>query len=101
MDLSGEINVNFEENEYENTVRDIAVLSREELKAIIDYLDDEAENLRHEEIQYIAINELKRRNKEREDQIQLLNQSLLASSKLGRILSLGKAFLRRYVELKY
>ena len=101
MDLSGEINVNFEENEYENTVRDIAVLSREELKAIIDYWEDEAQNLVHEEIQYLAITELKKRNQQREDQIKLLNQSLLASSKIGRWLSHGKEFLRRYVEINY
>ena len=101
MDISGEINVNLEENDYENTVRDIAALSREELKAIIDYWEDEAQNLVHEEIQHIAITELKKRNQQREDQIKLLNQSLLASSKIGRWLSHGKEFLRRYVEINY
>ena len=101
MDLSGEINVNFEENEYENTVKDIAALSREELKAIIDYWEDEAENLVHEEIRYIAITELKKRNQQREDQTKLLNQSLLASSNIGRWLSHGKGFLRRYIEINY
>ncbi len=93
--------MNLNENEYQKIIKDTAALYREELKAIIDYLDDEAENLRHEEIQYIAINELKRRNEEREDQINLLNQSLLSSSRIGRWLYLSKAFLRRYVEIKF
>ena len=101
MEIPEGLKVNLSENEYQKIVNDTAALSREELKAVIDYWEDENKNLVQEAIQNIAITELKRRNKEREDQIQLLNQSLLASSKLGRILSLGKAFLRRYVELKY
>tara|TARA_B100000965_G_scaffold125261_2_gene103961 strand:+ start:12514 stop:12810 length:297 start_codon:yes stop_codon:yes gene_type:complete len=96
-----EITVNLEENEYEKLVKDTAALSREELKAVIDYWEDEAENLLHEEIQYLAITELKKRNKEREEQIKFLNQSLLASSRTGRWLSHAKSFLRRYVEIKY
>tara|TARA_B100001250_G_C19123389_1_gene496323 strand:+ start:70 stop:375 length:306 start_codon:yes stop_codon:yes gene_type:complete len=100
MELSEEIKVYLDENEYKKIVNDTAALSREELKAVIDYWEDEAKNLVQELIQNIAITELKKRNKEREDQIKLLNQSLLASSKIGRMRSNAKAFLRRYIDVK-
>ena len=44
-----------EQNEYEIIVKNTDALSREELKAVIDYWEDEAENSLHEQIQYIAV----------------------------------------------
>ena len=58
MELSEEIKVYLDENEYKKIVNDTAALSREELKAVIDYWEDEAKNLVQELIQNIAITEL-------------------------------------------
>ena len=81
-------------------VKDTEALSREELKAVIDYWEDEAENSIHEQIQSIAVAELNKRNIERNSQIKLLNRSLMASSRNGRWRSAAKAFLTRFVEIK-
>ena len=59
--------------------KDTEALSREELKAVIDYWKDEAENSIHKEIQAIAVAELNKRNIARNSQIKLLNRSLIAS----------------------
>ena len=72
-----------EKDEYDQIIKDIEALSREELKATIDYWEDEAENLVHEEIQHVAMIELTKRNNVREDQINLLNHSLLVTPKIG------------------
>ena len=88
-----------DQNEYEIVVKDTESLSREELKALIDYWEDEAENSTQKQIQYIAIAELKRRNTERDSQIKLLNKSLLASSRIGRWKSTWTAILSKFVEL--
>ena len=58
--------------------KDTEALSREELKAVIDYWEDEAENSIHEQIQSIAVAELNKRNTVRNSQIKLLNRSLMA-----------------------
>ena len=71
--------VSLEQNQYDMIVKDTEVLSREELKAVIDYWEDEAQNSFHEQIQSIAIAELKRRNTARDSQIKLLNKSLFLS----------------------
>ena len=73
--------VHLERKEYEIIVKETEALSREELKAVIDYWEDEAENFAHEQIQSIAIAELKKRNNARNSQIKLLTKSLLASSR--------------------
>ena len=73
-----------EQNEYEMIVKDTEALSREELKAVIDYWEDEAENSIHEQIQSIAVAELNKRNTARNSQIKLLNRSLMSSSRIGR-----------------
>ncbi len=78
-------------------LKDTEALSREELKAVIDYWEERAENSVHERIQSIAITELKKRNTARNSQIKLLNRSLMASSRIGRWRSAAKAFLVRFV----
>ena len=80
--------------------KDTEALSREELKAVIGYREDEAQNSVHEEIQSIAVAKLKTRIITRNSQIKLLNRSLLASSRIGRWRSSGKAFLTRFAEIK-
>ena len=75
--------MHIEKNEYDQIIKDIEALPREELKATIDYWEDEAPNLAHEEIQHIAMIELTKRKKEREDQINLLNHSLLVTPTIG------------------
>tara|TARA_B100000965_G_C19157121_1_gene568665 strand:- start:107 stop:334 length:228 start_codon:yes stop_codon:yes gene_type:complete len=75
--------VHIEKNEYDQIIKYTEALSREELKATIDYWEDEAKNLVHEEIQHIAMIELTKRNNERDDQINSLNQSLLVTTKIG------------------
>ena len=75
--------------------KDTEALSREELKAVIDYWEDEAENSIHEQIQSIAVAELNKRNTARNSQIKLLNRSLIASSRIGRWRSAAKAFARK------
>jgi len=92
--------VSLEQNEYEMIVKDTQALSREELKAVIDYWEDEAENSMHEQIQSIAVAELNKRNTARNSQTKLLNRSLMASSRIGRWRSAAKAFLTRFVEIK-
>ena len=98
--IQSEIKVCLEQNEYEMIVKDTEALSREELKAVIDYWEDEAENSIHEQIQSIAVAELNKRNTARNSQIKLLNRSLMASSRIGRWRSAAKAFLTRFVEIK-
>tara|TARA_B100000965_G_scaffold266906_1_gene225578 strand:- start:46 stop:246 length:201 start_codon:yes stop_codon:yes gene_type:complete len=61
--------------------KDTEALSREELKAVIDYWEDEAENSIHEKIKSIAVAELNKRNIARNFQIKLLNRSLMSSSR--------------------
>ena len=64
-----------DQNEYEIVVKETEVLSREELKAVIDYWEDESKNWAHKQIQSIAIAELKKRNTARTAQIKPLNKS--------------------------
>ena len=71
-------------NDYEMVTKDMQALPREELKAFIDYWEDEAENSAHKKIQSIAISELKKRNINRAYQIKLLNKSFLASTRFER-----------------
>ena len=92
--------MSFEQDEYEMMVKDTESLSREELKAVIDYWGDEPESPAQKKIQLIAIEELKRRNSERAYRIKLLNKSLSASSIIGRWISSVKAIVCKFVEIK-
>ena len=89
-----------EEDSYEMIVSEYRSMDREELKANIDYWEEEAEWSHQLQILDIAKKELERRNKEREEQIELLTKSLSSSSRLGRWISSGKAVIRNFVELK-
>ena len=89
-----------EEESFEMVLSEYRSMDREELKANIDYWEEEAEWSDQLHILDIAKQELERRNKEREEQIELLTKSLSSSSRLGRWISSGKAVLRKFVELK-
>ena len=89
-----------EEDSYEMIVSEYRSMDREELKANIDYWEEEAEWSHQLQILDIARQELERRNKERQEQIDLLTKSLSSSSRLGRWISSGKAVIRNFVELK-
>ena len=89
-----------EEDSYEMIVSEYRSMDREELKANIDYWEEEAEWSHQLQILDIARQELERRNKERQEQIELLTKSLSSSSRLGRWISSGKAVIRNFVELK-
>ena len=89
-----------EEDSYEIVVNKYRSMDREELKANIDYWEEESECSHQLQILDIAKQELERRNKEREEQIELLTKSLSSSSRLGRWISSGKAVIFKFVELK-
>ena len=89
-----------EEDSYEMFFNEYRNMDREDLKAIIDYWEEAAEWSHQLQILDIAKQELERRNKEREEQIELLTKSLSSSSRLGRWISSGKAVIRKFVELK-
>ena len=89
-----------EEESFVMVLGEYRSMDREELKANIDYWEETAEWSHQLQILDIAKQELERRNKEREEKIELLTKSLSSSSRLGRWLSSGKAVLRKFVELK-
>ena len=89
-----------EQDDHEMLLREYRSMDREELKANIDYWEEEAELSHQLQILYIARQELERRNKERQEQIDLLTKSLSSSSRLGRWISSGRAVIRKIVELK-
>ena len=81
-----------EPEDHEMLIRQYRSLDREELKAVVDYWEEEAEWSYQLQILDIAKQELEQRKKVREYQIKLLNKSLSASSLLGRWISNGKTF---------
>ena len=90
-----------EQEDHEILIKEYRSMDREELKASIDYWEEEAELSHQLQILDIAKEELERRNKERQEQIELLTKSLSSSSRFGRWISSGKAVIRRFVELNY
>tara|TARA_B100000579_G_C22160832_1_gene545142 strand:- start:95 stop:376 length:282 start_codon:yes stop_codon:yes gene_type:complete len=90
-----------EQEDHEILIKEYRSMDREELKASIDYWEEEAEWSHQLQILDIAKEELERRNKERQEQIELLTKSLSSSSRFGRWISSGKAVIRRFVELNY
>ena len=89
-----------ESEDHEMLVKELRGMDREELKANIDYWEDEAVWLHQLQMLDMVKHELNQRDKERQEQIELLTKSLSSSSRLGRWISSGKAVLRKFVELK-
>tara|TARA_B100000427_G_C15136229_1_gene432382 strand:- start:191 stop:469 length:279 start_codon:yes stop_codon:yes gene_type:complete len=89
-----------ESEDHEMLVKELRGMDREELKATIDYWEDEAVWSHQLQMLDMVKQELNQRDKERQEQIELLTKSLSSSSRLGRLLSSGKAVLRKFVELK-
>ena len=92
--------MSLESEDHEMLVKEFRVMDREELKATIDYWEDEAVWSHQLQMLDMVKHELNQRDKERQEEIELLTKSLSSSSRLGRWLSSGKAVLRKFVELK-
>ena len=88
-----------EEEDHEMLVKEFRGMEREELKATIDYWEDEAVWSHQLQMLDIVKQELNQRDKERQEQIELLTKSLSSSSRFGRWISSGKAIIRKLVEL--
>ena len=89
-----------ESEDHEMLVKEFRGMDREELKATIDYWEDEAVWSHQLQMLDIVKQELNQRDKERQEQIELLTKSLSSSSRFGRWVSSGKAIIRKLVELK-
>ncbi len=89
-----------ESEEHEMLVKECRGMDREELKATIDYWEEEAVWSHQLQMLDIVKEELEQRNKERQEQIELLTKSLSSSSRVGRLISNGKAIIRKFLELK-
>ena len=92
--------MSLESEDHEMLVKEFRCMDREELKATIDYWEDEAVWSHQLKMLDIVKQELNQRDKERQEQIELLTKSLSSSSRFGRWVSSGKAVLRKFMELK-
>ena len=92
--------MSLESEDHEMLVKEFRGMDREELKATIDYWEDEAVWSHQLKMLDIVKQELNQRDKERQEQIELLTKSLSSSSRFGRWVSSGKAVLRKFMELK-
>ena len=92
--------MSLESEDHEMLVKEFKGMDREELKATIDYWEEEA--VRSHQLQMLDMvkQELNQRDKERQEQIELLTKSLSSSSRVGRWISSGKAIIRKFVEFK-
>ena len=72
----------------------------EELKASIENWEENNDCSNQLQRRYIAKNELDRSHKERQEQIELLTQSLSSSSRVGRWISSIRAILKQFLESK-
>ena len=92
--------MSLESEDHEMLVKEFKGMDREELKATIDYWEDEAVWSHQLQMLDMVKQELKQRDKERQEQIELLTKSLSASSRFRRWISSGKAIIRKFVEFK-
>ena len=72
----------------------------EELEASINDWEGENDCSIQQENLAIAKNELEVKNKERQEQIELLTKSLTSSSRIGRWISSFKAVINQFVDFK-
>ena len=80
-------------------LEDAKKMNRAELKAACDYWEEEAVWSYELRILEIVKHELNLRKLESGDHLNLLINSMKASSKIGRLISIGKAAFRRIVDL--
>ena len=92
--------MSLESEDHEMLVEEFRGMDREELKATIDYWEDEAVWSHQLQMLDIVKQELNQRDKERQEQIELLTKSLSSSSRFGRCVSSGKAIIRKFLEFK-
>ena len=79
-------------------IRKYRTMNIEELKAHIDYWEENNNGSNEFQSLNIAKKELERKYKERQEQIELLTQSLTSSSRVGRWISSIRAILKQFVE---
>ena len=89
-----------ESEDHEMLFKELRGMDREELKATLDYWEDEAVWSHQLQMLDMVKQELNQRDKERQEQIELLTKSLSSSSRLGRWISSGKAIIRKFLEFK-
>jgi len=89
-----------ESEDHEMLVKEFREMDREELKATIDYWEDEAMCSHQLQMLDIVKQELDKRDKERKEQIELLTKSLSSSSRFGRWIVSAKAIIKKLVEFK-
>ena len=87
-----------EQEDHEILIRKYRSMDREELKANIDYWEAAAEWSNKLQMLDIAKEELERRNKERQEQIELLTKSLSSSSRFARWIFSKKAVIRGFIK---
>ena len=79
-------------------IRKYRTMNIEELKAHIDYWEENNNGSNEFQSLDIAKKELELKYKERQEQIELLTQSLTSSSRVGRWISSIRAILKQFVE---
>ena len=79
-------------------IRKYRAMNIEELKAHIDYWEENNNGSNEFQSLDIAKKELERKYKERQEQIELLTQSLTSSSRVSRWISSIRAILKQFVE---
>ena len=79
-------------------IRKYRTMNIEELKAHIDYWEENNNGSNEFQSLDIAKKELELKYKERQEQIALLTQSLTSSSRVGRWISSIRAILKQFVE---
>ena len=89
-----------EPDDLQTFINQCKTMDIEELKSNIDSWEGKNNNSIQLKNIDIAKNELELKHKERQEQIELLTQSLTSSSRIGRWISSAKAVLKQFVELK-
>ncbi len=87
-----------EPDDLERLISKYRTMNIEELKESIDHWENNIDCSNQLQILNIAKNELELKNRERQDQIELLTRSLTSSSRLGRWISSIRAILKQIVE---
>ena len=72
----------------------------EELQFNIDYMEKDIQKFKQNKILDFAKNELDRKYRERQEQIDLLTKSLTSSSRIIRWITSGKSVIKQFVKFK-
>ena len=72
----------------------------DELQFNIDYMEKDIQKFKQNKILDFAKNELDRKYRERQEQIDLLTKSLTSSSRIIRWITSGKSVIKQFVKFK-